>query len=258
MGEIYSEWRRVRFYNSRGQGLAGLLYHKDGNEGKIIIMCHGFTGSKEGGGRAVELGEELGRRGWATLLFDFAGNGESDGDFADLTLTGQIDDLSRAVDWALERGFRQVVTVGRSFGGSTVICQAARDKRVAGVCTWAAPARLVELFSGFTAAMPDDPAELVPLAGENGIIHLRRGFFHDLSLYDVPGDAALILPRPLLIIQGQKDGVVPPDDARLLYNAAGEPRELIWIEDGDHQFTGRHRQAWEALFNWLEKHFGRP
>ncbi|MBE3587168.1 MAG: alpha/beta hydrolase [Thermoanaerobacteraceae bacterium] len=251
----FAGWRRITFSNSRGLKLAGLLHGNPADTEKIIINCHGFTGGKEGGGRALALGGELARRGWATLVFDFAGNGESEGHFADLTLTGQIDDLTRAVDLALEQGFRQVVTLGRSFGGSTVICQGARDPRVAGVCTWAAPARLMELFAGFTDEPLDGPGETVNLAGEKGAIQLKKDFFRDLENYDVPGQAALLSPRPLLVIQGTRDGVVPPDDARLIYEAAGEPRELVWIEKGDHQFTGQLEPVWQALFQWLDRHF---
>ncbi|OAT80423.1 alpha/beta hydrolase [Desulfotomaculum copahuensis] len=250
-------WQKIRFTNSRGLPLAGLLCRPSGITERIVIICHGFTGSKEGGGRALALGEELARRGRAVLVFDFSGNGESGGEFSDLTLSGQIDDLSRAVDWAQAQGFRQVVTMGRSFGGSTVICQGARDKRVAGVCTWAAPARLIKLFHGFAPELPEDPAKPVPLSSGDGIVYLHREFFRDLSLYDVPGDAARLSPRPLLVTQGLKDAVVPPSDAQLIYNAAGEPRELVWIKDGDHQFTGCYRPAGDALFHWLEKYFGR-
>jgi fermentation-respiration switch protein FrsA (DUF1100 family) len=41
----------------------------------------------------------------------------------------------------------------------------------------------------------------------------------------------LISPRPVFIIQGLGDAMVPPDSAELLYAAAGEPREL-WTEPG--------------------------
>ncbi|MDQ0286307.1 putative redox protein [Desulfofundulus luciae] len=251
-------WKRVAFRNSRGLTLAGLLYGSPEETGDIVIHCHGFTGSKEGGGRALELGAELGRRGWSTLVFDFAGNGESEGDFADITLSGQVDDLTCAVDWVLKQGYKRIVTVGRSFGGSTVICQGARDPRVAGVCTWAAPARLIDLFASFTGEPIDGPEEMVAIAGERGIIYLKKAFFQDLKIYDVPGDAARLAPRPLLIIHGTRDGVVPPEDARLISDAAGEPRELAWIEEGDHQFAKHYHQVWKTLFYWLDKHFKRP
>jgi fermentation-respiration switch protein FrsA (DUF1100 family) len=40
---------------------------------------------------------------------------------------------------------------------------------------------------------------------------------------------AHISPRPVFIIQGLADGMVPLDSAQRLYDAAGEPR-LLWVE----------------------------
>lgn len=45
------------------------------------------------------------------------------------------------------------------------------------------------------------------------------------------------------------DTVVPLENATLLYNAAGEPKELHVVSGADHQFSGRHEEAWEALFS---------
>jgi alpha-beta hydrolase superfamily lysophospholipase len=37
-----------------------------------------------------------------------------------------------------------------------------------------------------------------------------------------------------LLIQGGKDSIVDPRDATLLYNAAGEPKELWFLPEADH------------------------
>jgi fermentation-respiration switch protein FrsA (DUF1100 family) len=44
-------------------------------------------------------------------------------------------------------------------------------------------------------------------------------------------DIGKISPRPVLLIQGMGDGMVPLDSAQRLYEAAGEPRQL-WEEEG--------------------------
>jgi fermentation-respiration switch protein FrsA (DUF1100 family) len=40
-----------------------------------------------------------------------------------------------------------------------------------------------------------------------------------------------ISPRPVLIIQGEADSMIPADSALRLYEAAGEPR-FLWTEEG--------------------------
>jgi fermentation-respiration switch protein FrsA (DUF1100 family) len=42
-------------------------------------------------------------------------------------------------------------------------------------------------------------------------------------------DIARISPRPVFLIQGMGDGMIPLDSAQRLYEAAGEPRQL-WTE----------------------------
>lgn len=246
-------WQPVRFRNFRGLSLAGLLHDPVGPGGPVVVICHGFTGGKEGGGMAMDMGEELGTRGFNTLLFDFSGSGESEGLFENITLANQVDDLKSAVDWCIAAGMGPVFTLGRSFGGTTAICHGATDHRVAGVCTWAAPARLKELFTEFAEDPVDDEGDLYAMAGEEGIIYLRKAFFDDLDRHDVPALAGRISPRPLLVIQGEKDAVVEPADAGLIYAGAREPKEVLYIPGADHQFSQHHGQVWDACFAWLEK-----
>ncbi|MCL2336669.1 MAG: alpha/beta hydrolase, partial [Firmicutes bacterium] len=92
-------WRQVQLINSCGLHLAGLFYSPAAAGGPVVIVCHGFNGGKEGGGNAKAMGEELGTLGFSTLLFDFSGVGESAGLFENITLSGQVDDLTSAVDW---------------------------------------------------------------------------------------------------------------------------------------------------------------
>jgi putative redox protein len=245
------KWEKISFKNSRNEELAGIFYTSGQKDAPTLIVCHGFTGSKEGGDKACRMAEYFSQAGYDTLLFDFAGNGESQGKFEDISLTGQIDDLKCAVDWCKKRDAGNIVTLGRSFGGTTVICHAAEDNRVVGVCTWAAAARLMELFTGFADDDPDDPEKVI-LAGDEGILYLKKTFFDDIQRYDVPQLASRIAPRSLLIIHGTKDDVVSPGDAQLIYSAAGNPKELIYIEGGDHQFESHSSKVWDISFNWLK------
>ncbi len=234
--------------------LAGLL-HTGPDLETIVIVCHGFVGSKEGGGKALTMSEELGRRGYAALLFDFCGCGESEGDFSNISLTSHIYDIKSTVDFCLEAGFTRVITSGRSFGGTAALCHGAIDNRVAGISVWAAPAEPTRLFEGFLEKAGENKHDLVPLAGHDGTVHVKRSFFHDLDRHDVAGNAALIAPRPLQVVHGSDDNVVPVRNADIIFNAAGRPKTKHLISGADHQFTGHYRQAWEAFFTWLEEYF---
>jgi len=280
---LYSTWKKIFVLNKRGQRLVGLLrlsntkagiasninlgeskfektavkeYSSAAENNPVIIVCHGFTGSKEGNGEALKMADELGRLGYNTLLFDFAGCGESEGMWEDITLSSHMEDLGSIVDWCEKQGFSKFILTGRSFGGTTVLCYTARDPRISGACTWAAVARTTELFSQFTDDPLDGPGDdRVAIAGEEGIIYLKREFFQDLKRHDIVKCTAAIAPRNLLVIHGTRDELVPPEDAELIYNAAKEPKDLIFIEGADHQFSNHTRKVWDVFFNWLQKNF---
>jgi putative redox protein len=247
---MHTDWQEIHIENPRGQLLAALCLHSGPDSRGWAVVCHGFTGSKEGGGRAKAMAERLAREtGFSFILFDFAGNGESQGRFEDLTLSRQIEDLSAVVDWCVQQSPGPVVTMGRSFGGSTVLAHGAADPRVQAVCTWAAPIHLVDLFSEVIIAEPAE--DKVQLADADGTVDLRKDFLRDLESYDLLKAAAVLAPRPLLIIHGENDDVVPVSDARRLYSAASDPRELHIIPGGDHQFTTTSEQVWKIVGRWL-------
>lgn len=247
-------WKKISYPNKQGLKLSGLLYSGPAG-GTLLVVCHGFTGSKEGGGRAIAMAEEIGKLGYSTLLFDFAGCGESEGVFSDITLTGHIEDLASSVDYGLEAGFQRVITLGRSFGGTTALCHAATDKRIAGVCTWAAPAELTKLFEAFRKQENINKDSLIPLTDQNSTVMVRERFFTDLQQYNTAYCASMITPRPLLVLHGQSDNVVPFENARIIYSSAGNPKELKILPGADHQFTEHYREAWSITFSWLTKHF---
>ena len=254
-------WQTLKIKNRHNLKLAALLMTAKPHQGQsgsgshksaLIIVCHGFTGSKEGSGQAVAMGNELASLGFSTLLFDFAGCGESEGNWEDLTLTGQIEDLGSVVEWSRLQCFKRIILTGRSFGGSTIIGYTARDKNIDAVCTWAAVARPDQLFSHFIKGRETGASdELLIIESDEAPLKLRRAFFIDLARHDLPGCAAAISPRKLLVIHGSADQSVPCADAELIYQSAAEPKKLVIIDGADHRFSNHTSEVWAVFFDWL-------
>ncbi len=246
------EWRQVTVVNNQGLDLAGLWYSGSKSDQTIIIICHGFSGSKEGQGKALQMVEFLATAGLDGFLFDFAGCGQSQGQFPEITLTGQIEDLNCVINWATNKGYSKIVTMGRSFGGTTVICQAAQDKRVNAVCSWAAPVDLLGLFNQFRQEDSDYSDEST-LVGDQGRVKVKKNFWLDISDYNVRQAASKLAPRPFLIVHGQEDEVVSVRDARRLFQEASQPKRLEILPWVDHRFVGSYRYVWEICLEWLRK-----
>jgi fermentation-respiration switch protein FrsA (DUF1100 family) len=52
--------------------------------------------------------------------------------------------------------------------------------------------------------------------------------------FDAIGQAPLVAPTPLLIVHGTTDASLLPELAQAAYDAAREPKELVWIETHNH------------------------
>ena len=198
------------------------------------------------------MGEALADIGVSTLLFDFAGCGESEGRWDNISLSSQTDDLKYVIRWCRSKGYQKIFLNGRSFGGSTVLSYAARDPRITAVSTWAAVARPAELFEKFlTDELSGTADDLVTIKGEE-TLHLKKNFFYDLRNHDLLQCAAALAPRSYLVIHGSADRSVPVKEAFLLYKAAEEPKKLEIVEGADHRFSGHMAQVWEVFFQWLK------
>ena len=83
-------FEKVAFPNAQGQMLAGRLdYPLSGEPVAYALYAHCFTCTKNL--RAVGwIIETLALRGIATLRFDFAGLGDSEGEFADTNFSSNV------------------------------------------------------------------------------------------------------------------------------------------------------------------------
>lgn len=76
--------------------------------------------------------------------------------------------------------------------------------------------------------------------------------------WNVLGHAHLIAPTPLLVVHGTTDVLLPPRYAQEVYDRAGEPREICWIETHNHVELYDQApyvpQAVAKLVSWLGAH----
>ena len=83
----------------------------------------------------------------------------------------------------------------------------------------------------------------------------QEAWAEDLRAIDPMGSAAVIPPRPLLIIHGSDDHEVPIVDARALSDAAEGVAELRVIPTAGHRLRHDPR-AVALLMGWLQRHAG--
>jgi uncharacterized protein len=69
-----------------------------------------------------------------------------------------------------------------------------------------------------------------------------------LSGAEVVGDLA---PKPLLLIHGTADDILPPRSSELIYERAGEPKRLMLFEGADHRLSGKGEELFALVDEWL-------
>jgi putative redox protein len=217
-----------------------------------LVVCHGFPAgpksAKSSGQTYPELAERLAAdAGWTVLTFNFRGTGDSEGNFS---LGGWLDDLHSAVDFLLALGdIDGVWLAGASTGGSLAICAAGEDERVRGVAALSARADFEDWAS--------HPRQFLDHAREIGVIRNRAfpadvdAWIRELRETKPLSLAAKLAPRPLLLVQGSDDDVVPSVDSRALADCHGSA-ELRIINGAGHRLRHDPR-AIAVLLGWLER-----
>ena len=103
---------------------------------KIVIQAHGYRQNRSADAPALPLAAALHRAGYAVLMFDFRGEGQSPGHEVTVGLFEQRD-LLGAIDYARSLGYRHIGIIGYSMGATTALEAAARDPAVgATVAGW--------------------------------------------------------------------------------------------------------------------------
>ena len=99
--------KQVEITNRDGHILRGIVnIPEDGTRFPAIVNVHGFTGNKSGYKSIyTHTARLLAEHGFASVRFDLYGNGESDGEFEDMTFTGILHDIEDIINWTKTQDF---------------------------------------------------------------------------------------------------------------------------------------------------------
>lgn len=63
-----------------------------------------------------------------------------------------------------------------------------------------------------------------------------------------------LAPRPLLLVHGTADAILPQQSSEALFERAGEPKRLELIAGGDHGFSAHGDKVYEIVERWILEH----
>ncbi len=214
----------------------------------IVVLGHGVTGNKD---RAViaDTAAALTDAGFDTLRFSFAGNGESEGDFRECTISKEVGDLGAVLD-EVAKHYRRIAYVGHSMGAAVGVLVAAQDARLSALISLAGMVDTKAFAEAeFGGETPDKGT-----MWEQEDCPLSSTFMTDLcdTISDV-SDAAEKITIPWLLIHGTMDDVVLPRDTQKIQKIKGVGVEALFVDGADHSFNepDHKKQMVNKVFAWM-------
>jgi len=226
--------RKLKFSNSDGVQLAAILDLPDDERPlATALFAHCFTCGKNLK-VAVHIARALCREKIAVLRFDFAGLGESEGEFAESNFSSNVSDLLSAAGYLEQQHTAPVLLVGHSLGGAAVLRAAGEIPSVRAVATLAAPfdpAHLLEQLGAQRDIIERQGAAEVDLAGRSFVI--KKQFLADLQVQH-PEAVIKGLKKALLVLHSPLDNIVGIENAARIYQAARHPKSFVSLDRADH------------------------
>jgi len=208
-GSVGLTFEDVSFTAADGTQLSGWLVPGE-EQAPVVLFCIGNAGNISHRLDTLRMLNEL---GVTVFIFNYRGYGTSEGQASE---TGTYADVAGAVSFLEGRGWQaeRMIFFGRSLGAAVALEQ----------------------------ALQTPPAGLVMEAAFTSITEMGRRHYPGLSFllgwligakYDNL-DKISRLTSPLLQIHGRQDSVCPPDMAEKLYARATSAKQLLWVQEADH------------------------
>jgi len=218
-----------------------------------VICSHGYQSNRKSE-KYFQMGYRFPLEGIAVFKFDHRGaiGGESDGEFANTTLSRRVEDLLGAInalDHVRKIDPKRLGLLGSSLGGMAVLI--AKSDKVK---------TKVIISTPFSIPRPSQEAQRSFI--ETGYYEyadgskINREFYDDIKRYDMKEETKSVT-CPLLIMRGDRDEIVPYDHSEMIYKYAGaQIKDLKTIEGGDHSFTNLDKMNLVIRFalDWFKRY----
>ncbi|WP_165072036.1 alpha/beta hydrolase [Paludisphaera rhizosphaerae] len=186
-----------------------------GERQPLIVLVHGMWNSRL---EVAELGRDLHTLGFDVLLFDFRGHGESDPSRLTLGIQERLD-LRAVLAWARRMGYAEnrIGWLGYSMGAATLLLEAADNPSIR--------TAVVDSPYGDLPGLLDTQLPLhsgLPRWFNPGILACARMLYGLRAEELVPTEAASAWGnRPVFLIHGESDSIVPVEQALSLSRSLG-------------------------------------
>jgi alpha-beta hydrolase superfamily lysophospholipase len=226
-----------------------------------VVLVHGWESARD---RTIPHAQVLHAAGFHVLTFDVRGNGANGPEALPMSVGEYAADARAGVAELRRRPeVTRIGLLGHSMGAAGSLVAAAEDADVDAVIAVAAPADPYRLTrQTFRLARLPIPAPIAwPLAWLTTRVYLQpRGH----TVESVSATAAVrSIERPVMLVHGSEDGVVPVSDLARLAEARRTARpdavtETLLVEGGRHSWLYEFPAYRAAIARFLTESLGGP
>ena len=223
-------WQSLRLKTADRVEVPAWLLRHPRPEG-LLLLLHGFGSSKTemlDVARALHLCSP-----YHLLLLDLRGHGESSGSTATFGLK-EVLEVQAVLDFLEREPAMKALPMGCygvSMGGAIAILAAARFPSIRAVVSdssYADFGKAVARVQRLTYHIPWMPLGRATLWAAEFRLGCR------VSVLSPVQAIRSISPRPVLIVHGMQDYTIPSEEAQMLFEAAGTPKELWLVPEAEH------------------------
>lgn len=245
--------------NRKNQKIAVIVERSPKQAGLAFVM-HGLSGCKEQP-HIQMFADAFKEKNFTVIRFDTTNTfGESDGDYADATITNYYEDLEDVIGWAKTQPWYQepFVLAGHSLGGICIALYAEkhpeRVKALAPISTVVSGRLSMETDKHKNVAKEWKRTGWDTETGHGGRVKkLKWSHMEDRLKYDLLPRANK-LTMPVLLIVGEKDESTLPAHQRIFYESLPAKKEMHIIKNAPHTFRNKkHLAEVKNLFlKWID------
>ena len=244
-----------------GRKINVLLQIPDKENPPAIIMVHGY------GGEGLEkyftdTGKELAESGFYVVNFLLSGYNNF-ADISNLSVKDSIEELRCVIDFTNKQNIdkNKITIVAQSLGCSIfILCN---DKRIKIVALLSPGIHLRKVFSllfeGFNILEEIEKKGFATYKSISRESDKKVGikFWDEIKKIDhITEEQIKEMEIPILIVHGENDTLVDPEQAKELYKFANEPKRLFLVKDAPHvtiRDTKQRKVVIKEIVDWFNR-----